>query len=387
MTSADRLPVTSTPENSFPSSVPQPLPSQPPPQPPPVPLPPQQQRLHHGHEVTKSSMLQRGWLLVTSFVGRLMLVLAMGLFIGWEFPAALTERGTAAIDPRWTTAAILWLMSVSVPTHSHGPVTSSIIGIAWGTALNLGVLPILAWTLAQTQIRPDFAVGLILCAAVPSTLATAAVLTRQAGGNDAVALAITLVTNTLGLVSTPIWLYLLLGATVQWELSRLVVQLGLFVLVPTCAGLWLRRFSWVRSRMPYWRPVCSVTAQWLVLLIVLLAAVQAGRILQQQTTALPWLSLIWMGLSCLVLHLLALWLGYGIGRRLLLQRRVRVAAMISGSQKTLPIGLLLAADPAISELHLPMVTFPILAYHALQLVVDGALAKVLSRTAVSQPRQ
>ena len=54
-----------------------------------------------------------------------------------------------------------------------------------------------------------------------------------------------------------------------------------------------------------------------------------------------------------------------------------VAVAFSSSQKTLPIGVLLATDPEMlgnPELGIPFAVFPILMYHASQLFIDTVIA-------------
>jgi predicted Na+-dependent transporter len=51
-----------------------------------------------------------------------------------------------------------------------------------------------------------------------------------------------------------------------------------------------------------------------------------------------------------------------------------IAVAIAGSQKTLPIGLLIATHPDVAAVSGPFVTFPLLAFHAAQLLLDAAVA-------------
>jgi sodium/bile acid cotransporter 7 len=55
-----------------------------------------------------------------------------------------------------------------------------------------------------------------------------------------------------------------------------------------------------------------------------------------------------------------------------LRREDVVAAAFAGSQKTLPIGLLVATE--LAGKGVPFVVFPILMYHASQLILDTMIA-------------
>ena len=67
------------------------------------------------------------------------------------------------------------------------------------------------WRGVAPLLRGDLAVGLLVAAAAPCTLASAAVWTRRAGGNDAVALMVTIGTNLTCFVVTPLWLLVTTG--------------------------------------------------------------------------------------------------------------------------------------------------------------------------------
>jgi predicted Na+-dependent transporter len=61
-----------------------------------------------------------------------------------------------------------------------------------------------------------------------------------------------------------------------------------------------------------------------------------------------------------------------------------IAAAIAGSQKTLPVGLLILADPALSARPMPFLGIPLLVYHAVQLLADGWLADWLRKGPASR---
>ena len=105
--------------------------------------------------------------------------------------------------------------------------------------INLGLLPLAGWLGAQ-WLRADLAGGLIVAAAVPSTLSSAAVMTRKAGGDDSVSIFVTLLTNISCVVVTPLWIVLLLGVEVDLSLPDMVTNLLLVVLLPI-----LRWSSWL----------------------------------------------------------------------------------------------------------------------------------------------
>ena len=98
----------------------------------------------------------------------------------------------------WVVAIVTFIMALPLETSAiWGTIRRP--GAAWlGAFMNAGVCPPLGW-LASRVLPPELAIGVIVAATVPCTLATAAVWTRRAGGNDAVAFLVTMITN-LGLL-------------------------------------------------------------------------------------------------------------------------------------------------------------------------------------------
>src|SRR5690606_19879481 len=101
-------------------------------------------------------------------------------------------------------AAVMLLMALPMQfgelTRALGNVRAS--GLALG--LNMVAAPLIAWGLSP-MLPTSLALGLVITAAVPCTLASAAVWTRRGGGNDAIALLVTLVTNLACFLVLPFW--------------------------------------------------------------------------------------------------------------------------------------------------------------------------------------
>jgi sodium/bile acid cotransporter 7 len=84
-------------------------------------------------------------------------------------------------------------------------------------------------------------------------------------------------------------------------------------------------------------------------------------------------ALVWA--SCIFLHLLAMAIGYKGAGWLKFSSKDRVAIAFASSQKTLPIGILLATDPTMfGGAGVPFAVFPMLMYHASQLFIDTTIA-------------
>lgn len=320
------------------------------------------------------------WLIQSWFLVALVILLPGGMVWGWLTTDAWRQSTVGRIHPGTTTIAILFLMSFSLNSSRLRDSFRSPGPVVWGTIVNLGILPLLAWPLALSFPLTDFSLGLMIAAVVPCTLATASVSTRQAGGNDAASLLITLVTNLISVVLTPLWLKWTISVEANIDPWPVIGNLALTVLLPTIAGQAARWIPALGRIAVNHRFGISIAAQCLVLVIVTKAAVEAGGRLQSQSkwpTAFEFLGLI---VACAGVHAVSMWIADRGSRALGLPRIDRIATIFAGSQKTLPVGLLLASMPAITgELSLPFITFPILLFHAVQLMMDTAIADQIAK--------
>lgn len=313
--------------------------------------------------------LKRQW-----FLCALAVALSGGLLAGYHGPPSITGGFLHILQPTWTTAVVLFLMAFSLDTTRLREALRDPLAVVWGTLVNLGLTPLIAWPLAGLQSRPDFSLGLMIAAIAPCTLATASVFTRRAGGNDAISLLVTLITNMACVVVSPLWLSVILKSETEIQLEGMVGQLVFCVLLPTLLGQiaqWPRAGAAVSLRH---RGVINTTAQWLVLLLVLVAAVRGGHMLRGQPTGPSTAALIVMIASCIAVHLASLVLGWMGARALRSPPDNAIAVAFAASQKTLPISLLMATHPLVARDDVPFITFPLLAFHAAQLLLDAMLA-------------
>ncbi len=320
--------------------------------------------------------LAKSWFLIA-----LLVLLPGGMTWGWLTSESWRAATAGRVQPAATTVAILFLMSFSLDGGRLRESFRAPRPVLWGTLVNIGLLPLLAWPLALSHGRVDFSLGLMIAAAVPCTLATASVSTRQAGGNDAVSLLVTLLTNIVGVVLTPLWLKWAFSTDSNIDTGPIIRSLALTVLLPTVAGQLARQIPLLGRFANSRKFQIGILAQCLVLLIVTKTSVEAGGRLQVQSEWPAAIDFARLAVECAGLHVLAMVIAEYGGRGLGLPRLDRIAAVFAGSQKTLPVGLLLAAMPAVTgDRSLPFVTFPILLFHAVQLVTDTAVADHMARS-------
>ncbi|MEX0717711.1 MAG: bile acid:sodium symporter [Planctomycetaceae bacterium] len=328
--------------------------------------------------------LQKRWFLVS-----IVILIAGGLAAGsgrddvpsdsaWHVALGLLD-----FPAKYVTAATIFLMAFSLDSRHVRDAIRAPAPVMWASLVNYAVLPVAGWGLMFLQLSADFRIGLMIAVSVPCTLAAASVWTRKAGGNDAVSLMVTLLTNTLCFAVTPFWLQLTTGSAVRLDARMMVEVLMIAVLAPSLAAQAARLIPACAAFATRHKVAIGVVAQGLILVMVFNASLEAGGQLSGSGHAAPgWqaIALVWG--SCIVLHVGALAFGAWGGRALGFRRGEWIAAAFAGSQKTLPVGVLLATDPQMfgdpnllgADLGVPFAVFPMLMFHASQLFVDTTVA-------------
>lgn len=279
------------------------------------------------------------------------------------------------LPARATVAVVLGLMALSLDTRQILRAFARPTPVALALVISFGILPFAGWALGNWLLQEDLRIGLQVATSVPCTMAAAIIWTRMGGGNEAVALLITLLTSGLSWMTTTAWLTCTTAAEVKLDAGELMLTLVLTLIVPVGLGQLLRAPASLRGLADRWKPALSVLAQLLVLVIILQAVVLASRSvgssLQAQLGQLALVSAL-----CLAIHLLGLGAGYYGGFVLGLPADERIAAAIAGSQKTLPVSLVLITSYFSA---FPLAVVPILVYHIGQLVLDSLVIECWAR--------
>jgi sodium/bile acid cotransporter 7 len=305
-----------------------------------------------------------GFLRQRSFLFALIAVLAAG--IGW--PAAMGPIARR-LNGDVIVACVTFLMALPLETRALVGVVRR-PGPAWlGAAINSGLAPPLGWLLSLV-LPTELAIGVVLAASVPCTLATAAVWTRRAGGNDAVAFLVTMITNLCCFVVVPAWLSLLVGVHTKIDVWRIVTSLLLLVVLPIIVAQLLRQWRPIGQTATAHKLFLSRVAQCGVLLMVFGGAVKCGDELRsvENSALLSIPNIIGMIVVVAAVHVLLLAVGWNVSRALKIERGDAIAVAFSGSQKTLVIGTYLASAVG------PLAILPMVAYHAAQLIIDTLVA-------------
>ena len=255
--------------------------------------------------------LVRQWFLVS-----LLVVLCVGLV----FYESLGPLAQATRVRNLIVMVTLFVVTLPVP----GAMLARAIRYPWpallASVISMALMPVAAMLLAQF-LRGDLATGVIVTAATPGTVASAAVWTRRADGNEMVPILVTVLTSLTCFLITPFWLYLWTGQQTEIgsgiSFGAMSIKLILFVVLPMVAGQWCRAIRQVSKWADEHRSWLSVISQCGILSIVLVGAVQCGLHLRGGSVGDSFMLAEFGGLSLLLvsLYVIVFWFGIGISPR------------------------------------------------------------------------
>lgn len=330
------------------------------------------------------AFLNKRWFLIA-----LVVLITSGIAIGHFWPEERVRTVTAPFESTGSsliTSAILFLMAFSLDSEHLKAAVRSPGPATWATLINLGLIPLCAWGLMQVQESPDFAIGLMIAASVPCTMAASSVWTRKAHGNDAISLLVTALTNGVCFIVTPMWLQLATSRSIALDTQDLVLKLAFTVLAPTLIGQLARLVTPAANFADRHKTSLGVLAQCGILSLVFAAACKAGLRLGAASGTATLLGVILVWGSCIALHVFAMFVGMWGSDAFGFSLRDKAAVAFACSQKTLPVGLLLATDVTMfgnpdllgPGQGIPFAVFPMLMFHASQLFIDTAVADWLA---------
>ncbi|KAG8645356.1 hypothetical protein MANES_10G058650v8 [Manihot esculenta] len=190
-----------------------------------------------GSEAAKGLVLGKPLL---NFVDRNFLPLALvgGVVLGLANPTL----GCLADKYYLSKVGTFGIFLISGLTLQNGEIGAAIE--AWPVGI-LGLCSILFFTpylsriILQIQLQPqEFVTGLALFCCMPTTLSSGVALTQLAGGNSALALAMTVISNLLGILIIPFSIskFIAAGVGVSVPTKQLLRSLVLMLLVPLLMG-------------------------------------------------------------------------------------------------------------------------------------------------------
>jgi sodium/bile acid cotransporter 7 len=283
------------------------------------------------------------------------------------------------LDPRFVVAPALFLMAWTLPSRRLAGVLMQPWPALWAVAISYGALPVAAWLASGLLALPDFRIGLLIVACVPCTLASAVLWTRMAGGDEATALLVVLLTTGTSWLVTPAWLAWTTATTVTVDTLAMMTDLFWTLVVPVGVGQLCRAVGPLARAATRYKTPLGVVSQLLILVVIVKAAASVRFYLHQEPAPASGLDILAVAGLCVGLHLLALGSGLWSSGLLRFDRPNQVAVAFACSQKTLPVALLVLER---YYPQYPLAVVPLACYHIGQLVVDTFIA---DRLAYRQP--
>ncbi len=309
--------------------------------------------------------LRRRWFL-------LLLLATIVVGMGW---AVELESLAEGLPRSWIIGSVLLAMALPLRIDAMWATLRRPAPALLAVAINFVVVPLLAWG-ASLLLTGDLALGLIIAAAVPCTLASAAVWTRLARGNDAVSLLVTMITNLSCFLVTPALIQLFAGrADNSIEFADMAFKLFLLIVLPIFTAQLLRSIPLVGQWATASKRGLSTFAQIGILTIVFVGAVNGGLKIASLDNQLGPIAgqIALMTLLAAVVHTVAWWIGFRTAGRFGMDRGDQLAVAFAGSQKTLMVGLAIALSYG------GLTVLPMLVFHVEQLLIDTLLAERFRR--------
>jgi len=241
-----------------------------------------------------------------------------------------------------------------------------------GTLVALVVIyvfaPLLGLAFSWLPLEEGVIVGIFLVACMPTTLSSGVVMTGAAGGNIAHALLITVVANSLAVLTVPVTLALLLGGlgdggAVHIDKGAIMLKIAVFVFLPLILGLLVKwSANAVVSRFTF---KLQVANQLFILFIVWMAVSGARETILQGAGSIGVIVVV-----SFVFHGMLLASAVAMIRLFSLGRGRREGVLFMGGQKTLTLAILLQVS-LFPQYGAALVVCVV--HHIVHLMMDGYL--------------
>ena len=297
--------------------------------------------------------------------------LALAIVIGLAFPAPGAALHTGVVlglsGPHWAVCLVFLLSGYLLDRAELSLDRSFARALAAAVGINLVMGPALAWTATHAfALDPGQALGLTAMLCAPTTLSSGIVITRQAGGNTAWAIALTALLTLTGVVLMPLTLSASLGThvAIPGSAARLALTLGGLVLLPLVAGGAARQLAGWKA--PEW---ASLLLSGGVISMVWMSVSRH----QAAVASIPFFLLAGSALLAAVSHGILLLAAWSAGHRLGLAPPERLSLAFVASQKTLPLGLtaLIALSGSVEPAVMGIATASAVTFHYLQIALDS----------------
>jgi len=302
-------------------------------------------------------------------------VAALAISIVWPLPGkALADMKVCGFGVMQTLfVCIIFLVSgLCFNTSDVKGVIRAAQGLVFGILSILIFTPMSGLVVTKLSFIPEhFRIGLCVFVAVPTTLTVGVALVEQAGGNTALALMLTVLSNILGILTVPFAIQLTIGSEFDASIDavNLLLKLLFTILLPLGFGKGLRETSpKVAKFVSENRSFCSLVKNAACTGIVWLSLSHSRKELVSQK-AHEIASLV---VLCSLIHVAFLTFNFACCYLIGLRRRELMSVVILASQKTFPVSLAVISylDPD-QVGSVGLLTIPCIIAHMSQLFIDS----------------
>ena len=315
--------------------------------------------------------------------------LAAAVLLGtlWPWPGVAASTTPLAT---FSLVGIFFLAGVGLDTGA----VASLRGLRARIALVLGLTSILllspAASIALSRLPtmpPEWALGLALFWAMPTTTSTGVLIVREAGGAEPLALALSVLSNVAAVFTAPLFVGAVFGgAAPALEPAALLIRLALSVLLPLALGVAARQWPPAAAAAKRWRLQTRLLSSAMLIAVPWMLTSTSALTLR----ALPAGELAALAGLCVAAHLVLLAVNAAATIALpaaAADERERTALVVMGAQKTINLAAaIVIALPAGGPVDAGLVVLPCILSHFAQTLIDATLgawwgARVRARAA------
>lgn len=303
------------------------------------------------------------------------MVAAVVLAFLWPAPGAAGGALHAELLNKLGVAVVFFLngLSLSLPAMRAGAAQwRAHLLIQLSTFVLFPLIGVVGIWATRGHVPADLQMGFFYLCALPSTVSSSVALTAAARGNVPVAVFNATLSSLIGVVVTPLWMGWVLGRTgVEFPIGPVVMDLVIWVLLPLVAG------QLARPALGGWAAAHKARLQWVDrgTILMLIYTSFADSVVQGVWSRYGVLTVVWTGLSALVLFAIVMVTVRALSGAIGLSPPERIAAIFCGSKKTLAAGVPMAHMIFGTNPALGLILMPLMLYHPLQLALCGVLAQ------------
>eukprot|EP01024_Parvocaulis_polyphysoides_P049047 TRINITY_DN471_c0_g1_i10.p1 TRINITY_DN471_c0_g1~~TRINITY_DN471_c0_g1_i10.p1 ORF type:complete len:427 (+),score=41.90 TRINITY_DN471_c0_g1_i10:121-1401(+) len=333
--------------------------------------------IQDSEEPSKESCQQ--WCKIKAFLLKNFLTvgLLLALFVGLTYPSpgdiiASQKMGDYNITKTMNICTIFFISGMTLRSSEIKAAFSAYSALAYSLITILFITPFAGFAFLKIPYNPqEFAIGLAVFCAVPTTLTSGATLAMQANGNYALALMITVSSNVLGVITVPFVLKLILEGVVQGlqiDAIQLLTQLLSTILFPLIVGKIFRHLH--RNIMNFgkkYKSELSLINNGSLVMIVWQTISES----QQTIINTNLISILLLILSGILMHLVFFGFNYMVVKIIGWGEKEKRAVLLIASQKTLPVAVTIISYFGASVGNKGLITLPCILAYLAQLFIDS----------------